>query len=55
VRECCQLGPVGHAKLGEHVHNRPGVYTGADFQRPITWFLDCSCWKVTDPEFQPAR
>lgn len=49
------IGNLATAGVSDGLFNRPDIFTGADFWRPITWFRDCSCWKVTDPEFRPAR
>jgi hypothetical protein len=38
----------GPAEFGQ-----PGVTTGGQYWRPLTFMTSCACWKVDEPAFQP--
>lgn len=48
------IGLFKTASFGDGDFNRPGKVTGDDFRRAIQYRADCGCWKVLDPDYQPA-
>jgi hypothetical protein len=48
------IGTYKTSSFGDGVFNRPGKFTGDDFQRAIQYHADCGCWKVLDPAHKPA-